>query len=396
MIVISGGDVIVPGGRLSPGTVIVDGNHIVDVVRGERAGIAADRHLDATGGYVVPGFIDVHIHGVEGLDTLDEGDPIAELSRRLPRYGVTGFCPTSLACDPAALRRMLSGIRRARTRPHAGARVLPAHLESNFLNPDFKGAQPLECLRVPRGPSPEGEFTGEDILEVIAGSRPDVGILTIAPELDGALELVASLVGHGHFVSLGHSGATFEQAIAGIEAGATQATHLFNRMPPLAHRAPGLAGAVLAHEAVAAEVICDGVHVHPTMIKVALAAKGVERFMAITDGTAGSGLARGSTSLIGGRAITIGEAAYLDDGTLAGSAITMDRAFKNLVEIVGVPLHDAATVCATTPARQLGLQGLGVISPGALADIVVLDRGLTVRQTVVDGRLVYDRAATAS
>jgi N-acetylglucosamine-6-phosphate deacetylase len=388
MIILSGADVVVPGGRLSPGTVIIEANRIVEVVHGPRTGAAEATHLDLTGRYVVPGFIDVHVHGLEGIDTLDDGDPIGELSRRLPRYGVTGFCPTSIACDPAALGRMLEGIRRARTSGRPGARVLPAHLESNFLNPEYKGAQPIECLRAPRGPSPEGEFTGEDILAVIAAARPDVGILTIAPELDGALDLIAALVRAGHFVSLGHSGATLEQALAGIEAGATQATHLFNRMPPLAHRAPGLAGAVLSHEAVAAEVICDGVHVHPSMIKVALTAKGVDRFMAITDGTAGSGLPVGSRSIIGGRAIRIGEAAYLDDGTLAGSAITMDRAFRNLVEIVGVPLHVAAAVCSTTPARQLGLQGLGVIAPGALADLAILDQDLRVCQTVVDGRIM--------
>jgi N-acetylglucosamine-6-phosphate deacetylase len=395
MIVLSGADVIVPGGRLSPGTVVLEHNRIIDVLHGTRPGIAAEHHADLSGRYVVPGFIDVHIHGVEGIDTLDDGDPIAELARRLPRYGVTGFCPTSLACDPAALSRMLAGIARARAAAGAGSRVLPAHLESNFLNPEFKGAQPLECLRLPRGPSPEGAFTGADILAVIAAARPDVGILTIAPEIDGALDLIADLVSHGHYVSLGHSGATFEQAIAGIEAGARQATHLFNRMPPLRHRAPGLAGAVLSHDGVAAEVICDGVHVHPAMIGVALAAKGVEGFMAITDGTAGSGLPRGASSLIGGRPITIGDAAYLGDGTLAGSAITMDRAFANLVEIVGTSLPDAATVCSTTPARQLGLQNIGVIAPGAFADLVVLDRDLRVEQTFVNGRVVFDRAVEA-
>ena len=391
MIVLSGAEVILPAGPLSPGTVIIEDERITHVSAGTRGPDHSDRHFDLTGRYLVPGFIDVHVHGVEGLDTLDDGDPIAELSRRLPRFGVTGFCPTSIACDPATLARMLDGIRRARSSALTGARVLPAHLESNFINPDYKGAQPLECLRAPRAAAVEGAFTGQEILDVIAASRPDVGIVTVASELDGALDLIADLVRHGHHVSLGHSGATFEQAIAGIEAGATQATHLFNRMPPLGHRAPGLAGAVLQHDGVAAEVICDLVHVHPAMVKLALAAKHAERFMAITDGTAGSGLPRGSTTMLGGRTITIGDAAYLADGTLGGSAITMDRAFANLVEVVGVSLHEAAHVCSTTPARELALQGLGIIAAGALADLVVLDRDFRVRQTFINGRLLFDR-----
>ena len=391
MIVLSGAEVVLPGGLLSPGTVIIEGNRIVDVSSGTRAADPVNEHLDLAGRYLVPGFIDVHVHGVEGVDTLEGEDPIAEMSRRMPRHGVTAFCPTSIACDPSTLATMLAGVRRARSiGAAAGARVLPAHLESNFINPEYKGAQPLECLRAPRGSPVEGAFTGAEILDVIAAARPDVGIVTVAPELDGSLELIGDLVRHGHYVSLGHSGATYEQAIDGIEAGATQATHLFNRMPPVGHRVPGLAGAVLQHDAIAAEVVCDLVHVHPAMVKMTFAAKSAERFMAITDGTSGSGLPSGSTAMLGGRQITIRDAAYLPDGTIAGSAITMVRAFANLVETVGVSLHEAALVCATTPSRELGLQGLGLIAPGALADLVVLDRQFRVLKTFVDGRLVFD------
>jgi len=390
MIVLSGADVILPTGVLCPGTVVIDDSRIVEVTAGARAADAGHRFFDLSGRYLVPGFIDVHVHGAEGIDTLDSGDPIGELSARLARYGTTGFCPTSIACDPAALTRMLSGIRNWHTRQARGARVLPAHLESNFISPEYKGAQPLECLRSPRGGGGAGEFTGSEILAVIAAFRPDVGIITVAPELDGAIALIGDLVRSGHHVSLGHSGATYEQAIAGIEAGARQATHLFNRMPPVGHRAPGLAGAVLQHNGISAEVVCDLVHVHPAMVKVAFAAKGSEHFMAITDGTAGSGLPPGSTTTLGGRTITVGNAAYLADGTLGGSAITMDRAFANLVQVIGVTLHEAAQVCATTPARELGLHGLGMIAPGATADLAVLDRDFHVEQTFVGGRLVFD------
>jgi N-acetylglucosamine-6-phosphate deacetylase len=163
-------------------------------------------------------------------------------------------------------------------------------------------------------------------------------------------------------------------------------------MPPVAHRAPGLAGAVLEREEVAAELVCDGVHVHPAMMKVAVSAKRPERIMAITDGTAGSGLPYGSKSTIGGRPIEVREASYLEDGTLAGSALTLDRAFALLVATVGMSLVDAATVCSTTPARELGLHGFGVIAPGAVADLVVLDRNFGVRQTYIAGRLAHENS----
>jgi len=275
--------------------------------------------------------------------------------------------------------------------------VLPAHLESNFINPEFKGAQPGEGLRSPlrgvrgvRGVREDSAWDGQDILDEIAAARPDVGIVTVAPELDGAIDLIRDLVAHGHHVSLGHSGATYEQAMEGIRAGARQATHLFNRMTPVTHRAPGLAGAVLESDEVFAELVCDGVHVHPAMMRVALAAKRPERIMAVTDGTAGSGLLPGSFASIGGRRISVSDAAYLEDGTIAGSTLTMDRAFAKLVSVVGLSLPDAAMVCSTTPARALGLQGFGVLTPGAFADFVVLDRDLRVVQTWIAGTLAYD------
>ena len=400
MILLSGADLVLPDRVLGDGTLVIDGDRIADLAAGPREGGADAVHFSFPDHYIVPGFIDVHVHGIEGTDALDGGTAIVTMAERLPRYGVTAFCPTSLACDPPSLRRMLTAVRSARTtRPPGGARVLPAHLESNFLNPEFKGAQPLNCLRLPpkaasrrsaAGAKAE-DWTGEDILKEIAAARPDVGIVTLAPEIDGGLDLIRDLVSHGHHVSLGHSGATYEQAQEGIRAGARQATHIFNAMTPLSHRVPGLSGAVLESDELTAELICDGVHVHPAMMRATIAAKRPERIMAITDGTAGSGLPPGTKTHIGGRPITIRDAAYLDDGTLAGSSLTMDRAFAKLTSEIGLSLSDAATVCATTPARALNLQGFGVIAIGAIADLVVLDRDLRVVQTWVAGALAYDR-----
>ncbi len=388
MIQISDVEVVLPDRILSPGTVVIEDDRIAEVSAGARQ--AGSPQFRLPGHYVVPGFIDVHVHGVDGADSLDGGDVIRRLARQLPAFGVTAFCPTSIACAPAPLRQMLNGIREARTRPDAdAARVLPAHLESNFINPDFKGAQPLECLRLPSSTPVAGEFTGADILQEIAAARPQVGIVTLAPELEGALDLIRQLVANGHHVSLGHSGATYDEGVAGIDAGARQATHLFNRMTALGHRAPGLAGAVLAHEEITAEIVCDGVHVHPAAIRIALAAKGPSGIMAITDGTAGSGRPRGSRVFLGGRPITVGDVAYLDDGTSAGSVLTMDPAFRTLVRSVGLGLIEAAAICSTTPARALQLHGLGVIAPGAIADLVVLDPQLRVTHTCIAGRMVY-------
>ncbi len=389
--ILSGGAVVLADRVLEPGSLVLESGRIVEVRAGAMP--AGTGVVDVSGQVIVPGFIDVHVHGVEGQDALTTANAVAEIARRLPRYGVTGFCPTTVACGPGELRQLLDGIRAARAAPVAGsAHVLPAHLESNFIAPDFRGAQPLACLRRPTpdvlaGPTPDApRFSGADILAVIAESRPQVGILTIAPEIDGHLELIRDLVGHGHIVSLGHSGATFDQGVAGVEAGGRHATHLFNRMPPLSHRAPGLIGAVLSRPEVRAEIICDGYHVLPVVARIAMAALGRERTMAITDGTAGSGLPVGSVVPLGSHTITVtGDACFLADGTLAGSRLTMDGAFRMLMARMGASIVDAAYMCATTPARQLGLTRTGEIAVGMAADVAVLSMEYAVQATYIDG-----------
>ena len=397
MIVLSGAALVLPDRILTPGTLAIDGDRIVDVRAGAQSGshdFTFDHH------YIVPGFVDVHVHGVEGVDTLDDGHPVAAMAARLPRYGVTAFCPTTVACAPNALARVLQEVRLARNAPRSrSARVLPAHLESNFINPEFRGAQPMACLRSPRAalarmPATSGLFSAADVLSEIERAGANVGIVTLAPELEGGHDLIRWLAAHGVRVSLGHSGATFEEGLEAIAAGARHATHLFNRMPPLGHRAPGLVGAVLESDEIAAELICDGYHVHPALVRAAVAVKGPSRIIAITDGTAVSGLPAGARAMLGGQTITAGEsAALLDDGTLAGSALTMDRAFQKLVGTMKLSLVDAATLCSTTPARELGLAGHGNLARDAIADLVVLDQSLSVVQTYVAGQLVYSRTA---
>ena len=400
MIVLTGGDLVLPGQMLPNAALLIDDGRIVGIEQRARVDPAGATVIHAPNCYVVPGFIDVHVHGVDGSDTLDENDAVARIASRLPRYGVTAFCPTTVACTPAALRAVLVQVTAARAaRPMKSARVLPAHLESNFINPGYRGAQPFECLRRPSDQTADrgGDFSARDILDVIAGGGPHVGIVTLAPELPGGVELIRTLVAAGTRVSLGHSGATLDEAMAAIDAGARHATHLFNRMAPMTHRAPGVAGAVLAREEVAAELICDGYHVHPAMGRIAIAAKGLGRVMAITDGTAGSGLAVGAKMHLGGRPIRVTEhAVVLDDGTVAGSCLTMDRAFRVIATTFGLSVTDAAMMCSTTPARELGLTACGALVEGAIADVAVLDRGFEVVHTFIDGEEVYRRAATGA
>ena len=431
MIVLSGAALVLPDRILSPGTLVIEEGRIAEIRTDAASGGHADSHFAFHGHYIVPGFIDVHVHGVDGVDSLDmrpEGDAIGAIAERLPRYGVTAFCPTTVACGPEALGRVLDQVRRAREAPAArAARVLPAHLESNFINPEYAGAQPSGCLRSPRAalgsgrpggsggsggsrvdrsakasaeraerPAERPDFTAADILTEIERAAPDVGIVTLASELDGGLDLVRWLASRGHRVSLGHSAATYEEALAAVASGARQATHLFNRMPPLGHRAPGLAGAVLQTDEVAAEIICDGAHVHPALIRTAIAAKRPSRILAITDATAAAGLPAGARALLGGQPIIAGEStALLADGTIAGSVLTMDRAFQTLVGRVGLSLVDAVTICATTPARELGLVGYGLLAPETVADFVVLDANFSVVQTYLGGQLVYARTSDA-
>jgi len=387
MIRLRGGRLVLPDRVVDDAALTLHDGTIAEIGP-DRADSPHDVRCD--GRWILPGFIDGHIHGVEGTDVLSGPDAVARVAAALPRHGVTAFCPTTIACTPAVLERFLTAVAATADRPAGAARVLGAHLESNFLNPDYNGAQPATCLRRPPRPGEpawrDGDYTGTAIVEVIDRHRPSVRLVTLAPELDGALDLIARLVRAGHRVSLGHSAATFEQAEAGLAAGARHATHLFNRMPPLAHRAPGLAGAVLAHDEVTSEILCDGFHVHPAMVRFAVRTKGVAGVLAITDATAGAGLPVGAESVLGDRPIRVTErCAVLADGTLAGSILTMDGAFRLLVGAVGLGVVEAARLCATTPAQALGRPDLGRLAVGAAADVVVLDAAWRVTQTWIAG-----------
>ncbi|MEO8484188.1 MAG: N-acetylglucosamine-6-phosphate deacetylase [Acidobacteriota bacterium] len=375
-------------------TIVLEGARIVDVVSGRQTGGVGDVDLDLRSRTVVPAFIDAHVHGVAGTDVLEGPGAVGRVAAQLPRWGVAAFCPTSIACPPEVLRSFLRDVATERQTLRPGsARVLAAHLESNFLNPNLRGAQPLEYICAAAGPQKPGAFEPGEILKILDEWRSSIAIVTLAPETAGALDLVARLVAAGLLVSLGHTGATFEEARAAIHAGASRATHLFCAMRPLTHRDPGVVGAVLTYDHIHAELICDGFHVHPAVMRIAIAAKTPERIIAITDGTAASGLPRGSKTRLGNLAITAEDVARLDNGAFGGSVLTMDRAFATLVRQCDVDLVDAVRMCATTPATDLRLSHHGCIEPGHVADLAVLDAELNVVETWIDGRRAWPASA---
>jgi N-acetylglucosamine-6-phosphate deacetylase len=387
MIALVGADLVLPDRIVSGHALVISHGVIEAIVPVDRAPALTARIVDLSGCLVAPGFIDVHIHGLHGVDVLDSPDAVSAVARILPRYGVTAWCPTSVACTPELLHTLLQATQAERRSPAAHAsRVAGAHLESNFINPDWKGAQPAGCLKTwHASPSADAAFRADDVWRVIDAHREDVAIVTLAPELPGGLDLVRALAQKGIRVSIGHSGATYDEAMEAIGAGVRHATHLFNRMSSLTSRSPGVVGAVLGSDSVSAEIICDGHHVHPSLIRLAVRAKSIARVMAITDATAAAGMPTGTRARLGEQSITTGaHTAVLDDGTLAGSILTMDAAFRMLIQL-GFTVPEVSRLCATTAAESLGLHDTGVIAEGRRADLVVLDRRYRVRQTYLAG-----------
>lgn len=360
------GSVVGPSGGLRCAQLVIAGGRIAEI---ELLGPGDSEAI------VAPGFIDLQVNGYAGSDAQEGPEAIAAISEALPRTGVTGFLPTLIS------RPVAEGAEFVRTAAAAaasapGARVLGAHLEGPFLNPLYCGAHDQQVLMAPAA----------DVVDRVLEEPPRM--LTLAPELEGGLEAVRRLAGAGVLVSAGHSGATYDEGMAAFDAGVRFATHLFNRMPPLHHRTPGLAGAVLDDPRVAAGIIADGVHVHPTLIALAGCAKGPSGLALTTDQVAAAGVPPGRYRLGGRDVISEGDTVRLPDGTLAGSAATMDLLMRRAVEQFG--LHRALAMAARTPARVLGLPARGRVAVGCDADLVVLGPDLRVRRTLVAGRTVYE------
>ncbi len=377
---ITGGDVIIDGSRdTRVGDVVFDGELIGAVPTTDARSVGAGSpdagpRFDASGLIVAPGFIDAQINGAHGIDVTAEPERIEELGAELTRYGVTAFVPTIITSSPE--RRAAALAADGTHRGGGGAVAVGLHFEGPMLAPPRRGAHPARWLE---SPSPD----------VIDGWTRDAGVLmvTIAPELPGAMDVIEKLVSDGVVVSIGHTDAEAECVLDAKRLGATGVTHLFNAMAPFGHRAPGPIGVALADDSMIAGLICDGIHVDPLAVRVAWQALGPVRLLLVTDATAVLGLAAGRRRL-GEVDIDVSAAGVrTPDGTLAGSDLALDRAVRNLVAFTGCTATEAVATVTTTPARLLGLNDRGSLEVGRRADVTVLDTGLHVVATFVGGVL---------
>jgi N-acetylglucosamine-6-phosphate deacetylase len=368
------GRVITPLRELAFATVLVDGQRIAWVKQGT-VDVPGSTLLTEAGDTVTPGFIDLQVNGLAGHDTASGAAAINAISLELPRYGVTGFLPTLIS---RPLDEIAAFVGDCATAAATGARVLGAHVEGPFLNPTYRGAHDPACLLLP---------TASRVEELL--TRPP-RMVTLAPELPGAVEAIRELTDGGVLVSAGHSAASFAEAEQGFAAGARFGTHLFNAMAPLHHREPGLPGALLAEQRVAVGLIADGIHVHPAMLALAVRMAGPGRVALTSDSTAAAGAPPGRYMIAGRETISDGTSVRLADGTLAGSAVTMNRMVNLMAGLPGVTLRDAVEMATLTPARVLGIEeDAGVVRRGARADLVVLDHSLRVKLVLVGGNVAF-------
>jgi N-acetylglucosamine-6-phosphate deacetylase len=338
--------------------------------------------LDAGGCYVLPGFVDLHIHGAAGADVMD-ADPaaLATVARFLSTCGVTSFLATTMTAPHGAILAAVAAVAAYGAEPQEGARLLGVHLEGPYISPLFPGAQPAAAIRPPN----LAEFAE------LAGAGP-LRMITLAPEVPGADALIRTARSHGLTVVLGHTDATYEECLAAVELGVSQATHTYNAMSGLHHRRPGALGATLSHDSIYAQLIADNIHVHPAGIKILARCKGSERTVLITDAIRATGMGPGHYDLAG-QTVTVAEGACrLADGTLAGSILMMDEALRNFMAATGYSLAEAWPTTSRTPACSIGLgREISSLAPGHCADLVLLDPQLAVVATVVGGRVVYLR-----
>ena len=340
---------------------------------------------DLGGAILAPGFVDIHMHGGAGLDVMRAViTDLPHLNNFLTKHGVTGYFPTTVAAPLdqtcAGLERMADAIEASQDLSAGNgaavqARPLGIHLEGPFLSHKRRGVHPPEFLVEP---------TLEIFERLWQAARGHVRMMTIAPELIGAVEVIAEAARRNVCVSIGHSDATLDAARAGVRAGARHATHTFNAMRPLDHRDPGILGEVLTDRQLTADIIADGIHLAPEVVQLFLQAKGLERSVLITDATAAAGMPDGTYQL-GPIQVEVKDGKCTMGGKLAGSVLTMDRAVRNVTEFAGWSLQDAVRAATLNPTRAVGLAQHGQLIEGAEANIIVLSANGEVRKTMVRG-----------
>lgn len=322
--------------------------------------------VEAEGKYLLPGFVDVHIHACKGHDTMRGEADIRAMSRDLHTFGVAAFLPTTMSGSVEDTRHAIAGVRQVMDHPEKqGAKVLGAHMEAPFLADSKCGAQLVQYFTDP---------SMERLTALTGGDLNAVKMITIAPERQGTEAFILAATAHGIHVSIGHTDATAEQVHQAADWGSDHVTHTFNAQSPLHHRKPGVPGAALTDDRLYCEMICDGVHLHPDIIRLLHRAKGAEKAVMITDAMEAAGMPDGEYELGGQKVFVHGAEARLASGTLAGSVLTMPRALRNMICRFGIPAEDAVRMCTLTPAESIGEEKAGRIALGSPAVLTLWDQ----------------------
>lgn len=372
------GDVLTISGRRRAAVVMQDGN--IAKVISDPDPDDLPKNSRTVEELICPGFIDLQINGGFGADVGPDAEALRTLAARLPQTGVTAFLPTAISWPMERYDAFFEALDTVVSTPSAGAHVLGAHLEGPFLSESRKGAHDPGNLR----------SIDLGFLRELLGSKR-VCMMTLAPELSGALEAIWVLLEEGVVVSAGHTQATYEQLLRALDAGLKLGTHLYNAMSPMEHRAPGVVGALLTDDRVRVGLIADGVHVHEGALRLAYQCKGAAGLALVTDAMAAAGMPPGEYELSGQKVRLKEREVRLPDGTLAGSALTMDQVVRNAVRFFRISLEDAARMVTLTPAEILGLTNKGRIEPGADADLTLITEEGAIEETIVGGKLVYKK-----
>lgn len=343
--------------------------------------LTGDAAIDMTGRYILPGFIDSHMHGAMG-HKISDTNPLPDFNA-ITRYeasqGVTSIAISTVCCEYEHLLRQID-LAVAAAKKTEGAKIAAIHAEGPFINPAKKGAMDEKSILAP---------DCEKLEQLLQHGQGLLRLITLAPEMDGALDVIKKAVESGLTVSMGHTDANYNEAIAAIEAGVTQSTHTFNAMRALSHREPGVLGAALTDERVTCEMICDHTHLHPAILKLIYQIKGADKINIISDSEHGAGLTASEVIVDGKKRYIRDGVMCLEDGTIAGSASSMLFGIQNLLKD-GFPLTDVSKMASINPARTLRIDHLtGSIAVGKAADLVVLDNNYNVLATYVDGACVY-------
>jgi N-acetylglucosamine-6-phosphate deacetylase len=378
---ISGGTLVTPHEILREHTLVIEEDTILAVEPNPLLPEPEDVVIDATRKWVCPGLIDLHGHGAMGVNVMEgRYEDVHQIAKFYAKHGVTAYLPSTWSAGPEQIMRAITSVA---TCPQFddGAQHLGIHVEGPYLNPDHRGAQPREVIRKP-DPAEYEAWLETGIVRLV----------TIAPEIEGALEFIDMAVPQGVEFAIGHSGASYEEVVTAADHGVRQVTHLFNGMLGLHHRRPGTLGGCLVEDRLYVQIIADGIHVHPEMIKLAVRVKPPGRVILITDAIRGAGMPDGDYDF-GGQIVSVRDGvSRTPEGGLAGSTLTMDHALRNVMSFTGLPLNKVLPMATSVPAEAMGLADeKGSLRPGADADIVLLDRGLHVDMTMIGGRVVYER-----